>query len=61
MRRVRWKGSQVATDSHFVVDALENIQIKSVHVKNAGGLIISFSVIPAFVASVTLTRSIECG
>jgi hypothetical protein len=46
---------------YFVVAALENIQIKSVRVKNAGGLIISFSVTPAFVASVTLTLSIESG
>jgi hypothetical protein len=60
-RRALERFSDYNQTLHCVVAALENIQIKSVHVKNAGGLIISFSATPAFVASVTLTRSIEFG
>ena len=62
MRRVRDEGSQVAPRLvTCVVAALANILFKSLPVKNAGVLIISFSVILAFAAGVTLTRSIVFG
>jgi hypothetical protein len=62
MRRVRGEGSQVAPPvRHFVVAALANILFKLLPVKNAGVLIISFSVILAFAAGVILTHSIVFG
>jgi hypothetical protein len=61
MRGMRRKGSQVATKLVTLSSLRWKIFKSNPYVKNAGGLIISFSVTPAFVASVTLTLSIESG